>query len=75
MTGTALKKRLRAGMIDKNSGGTIKKEERESDELLLLEKWRDADAFEAHKRQAHFARLGELKAEFVQDTEIERFEV
>ena len=35
----------------------------------------DADALAAHGRQDHFARLGELKAEFVDDTIIEKFEV
>ena len=42
------------------------------DELLLVEKWRDADALKAHSAQPHFARLGEIKAEFVLDTVIER---
>ena len=46
-----------------------------SDELLLVEKWRDADALAMHGRQAHFARLGELKAEYVSDTIIEKFEI
>ena len=46
-----------------------------SDDLLLVEKWRDADALAAHGRQEHFAKLGELKAEFVDDTVIEKFEV
>ena len=45
-----------------------------SDELLLVEKWRDADALAAHGKQPHFARLGELKTEFVIDTIIEKFE-
>lgn len=45
-----------------------------SDELLLVEKWRDADALKEHSVQPHFLRLGELKPEFVLDTVIERFE-
>ena len=45
-----------------------------SDELLLVEKWRDADALKEHSAQPHFLRLGELKPEFVLDTVIERFE-
>ncbi|MBO7671097.1 MAG: antibiotic biosynthesis monooxygenase [Oscillospiraceae bacterium] len=45
-----------------------------SDELLLVEKWRDADALKEHISQPHFLRLGELKPEFVLDTVIERFE-
>ena len=46
-----------------------------SDELLLVEKWRDAEALAVHGKQPHFARLGELKNEFVDDTAIEKFEV
>ena len=45
----------------------------DSDELLLIEKWRDADALARHGRQSHYARLGELKAEFVNDTTIEKY--
>ena len=44
------------------------------DELLLVEKWRDADAIAAHGGQPHFAKLKALKAEYVTDTVIERFE-
>ncbi|MBR0161076.1 MAG: antibiotic biosynthesis monooxygenase [Oscillospiraceae bacterium] len=46
-----------------------------SDELFLVEKWRDADALAEHGRQAHFARLGKLKTEFVTETVIEKFEL
>ena len=46
----------------------------DSDELLLVEKWADAEALAAHGRQPHFARLGELKPQFVGNTVIERFE-
>ena len=46
-----------------------------SDDLLLVEKWCDAEALAAHGKQEHFARLGELKQEFVLDTIIEKFEV
>ena len=44
------------------------------DELLLVEKWRDADALKEHSAQPHFIRLGELKPEFVLNTVIERYE-
>lgn len=44
------------------------------DEILLIEKWTDADAIEFHKAQAHFAKLGELKKEFVLDTLFDKFE-
>ena len=43
-----------------------------SDELLLVEKWRDADALAEHGRQPHFARLGQLKPDYVLDTGIEK---
>ena len=44
------------------------------DELLLVEKWRDAEALAAHGAQPHYAKLKALKAEYVTDTVIERFE-
>ena len=45
-----------------------------SSDLLLVEKWKDAEALAEHGRQAHFARLKEIKAEYVLDTVIEKFE-
>ncbi len=45
-----------------------------SDELLLVEKWKDAEAIAEHGKQPHYARLKELKTEYVIDTVIERFE-
>ena len=44
------------------------------DELLLVEKWRDADALAEHGKQPHYTRLKALKTEYVLDTIIERFE-
>ena len=44
-----------------------------SDELLLVEKWRDRDALKAHAAQPHFARIGAVKADYVDDTVIEKF--
>ncbi len=44
------------------------------DELLLVEKWKDAEAIAEHGKKPHFARLKALKAEYVTDTFIERFE-
>ena len=43
------------------------------DELLLTEVWKDEAAIEVHKNSAHFVKLGDLKAEFVEDTEILRY--
>ena len=45
------------------------------DELLLMEKWKDTEAFASHGQQPHFKRLGELKAEYVNETVIDKFEV
>ena len=44
------------------------------DELLLVEKWLDADALDAHKQLPHFARIGQVKEGYVLETLIERFE-
>jgi quinol monooxygenase YgiN len=43
------------------------------DEMLLVEKWRDADAVTSHGQEAHFKRLGEIKDEFVEETIIEKY--
>lgn len=43
------------------------------DELFLTEVWRDAEAIEVHKNSDHFAKLGELKAEYVENTEFMKF--
>ena len=47
----------------------------DSDEMLLVEKWKDAEALAEHGKQLHFARLGELKGTYVIDTIIEKFVV
>ena len=43
------------------------------DELFLLEKWCDDGAIKSHGAEAHFKRLGEMKAEFVLETILERY--
>ena len=43
-------------------------------DLLLVEKWQDAEILANHGRQPHFAKLGEFKSEYVLDTVIERYE-
>ncbi len=47
----------------------------DSDELLLVEKWLDAEVLAVHGKQTHFARLGEIKSEFVENTIIEKYTV
>ena len=46
-----------------------------SNDLLLLEKWKDAEAVAIHSKQDHFLRLGELKTNYVDETVIEKFVV
>ena len=46
----------------------------DSDELLLVEKWRDAEALAAHAETPHYARLNTLKPAYVTETVVERFE-
>ena len=43
------------------------------DELILAEVWRDEEAVELHKQREHFIKLGELKTEYVEDTEILKY--
>ena len=45
----------------------------DEDELLLTEVWSDAETFEVHKNSKHFAKLCEIKAEYVEDTEFMKF--
>ena len=45
-----------------------------SDDLLLVEKWSNAEALAAHREQPHFARLGDLKKEYVFDVIVEKYE-
>lgn len=40
---------------------------------FLTEVWRDAEDIEVHKNSGHFAKLGELKAEYVENTEFMKF--
>lgn len=44
-------------------------------EILLLEIWHDAEAVRLHGETAHFKALGALKAEYVTDTVIKRYEM
>ena len=45
----------------------------EEDELILTEVWQDSDAIEFHKNSAHYAKLGELKTKYVENTEFEKY--
>ncbi len=43
-------------------------------DLLLIEKWKDFGALAAHAKQAHMKRMDEIKAEYVTDMTIEKYE-
>lgn len=45
-----------------------------SNVVHLLEMWKDQAAIDSHMLSAHYAKLGELKAEFVEKTVFEKFE-
>ena len=45
----------------------------DSDDFLLVEKWRSEEDLAKHGTLPHFARLGELKNDFVNETIIEKF--
>lgn len=44
-----------------------------SEELLLVEKWRDAQVLAAHAKTPHLQRLGSFKAEYVTETVLEKY--
>ena len=47
----------------------------DENDLLLIEKYKDGDAVAAHVRQAHVARLVELKEAYTTDLILEKFEI
>ena len=46
----------------------------EPDDMLLLERWKDAEALAEHGQFAHFKRIGELKDGYVIETQISKYE-
>lgn len=44
-----------------------------SDQVLLVELWKDEEAFAFHKQTEHFKRLGALKEQFVKSADLRRF--
>jgi len=45
------------------------------DELFLVEYWRDAEAVAIHNGTPHFKRFGELKKEFVVETDLKKYTI
>lgn len=46
----------------------------DGDEVLLVEKWRDAGALKTHSEMPHLIRLAAIKPAYVTETIVERFE-
>ncbi|MBE6771270.1 MAG: antibiotic biosynthesis monooxygenase [Ruminococcaceae bacterium] len=46
----------------------------DKDEILLIEKWKNADCLPSHTKQEHFKKLISLKDEYVISTSCEKFE-
>ena len=64
------------GKLSRSEDGNIQYEysfSTNGDELLLTEIWTNEESIEAHRNSAHFRILGELKAEYVEDTAILRY--
>ena len=65
------------GAASRAEAGNIKYDfyfaEADPDELFLFEKWRDEESVKSHNAEPHFRRFGELKAEFVLETVLERY--
>lgn len=43
------------------------------DDICLLEKWKDVEAFKLHGQTLHYAILSELKAKYVKKVEIKKY--
>ena len=43
-----------------------------ADEILLLERWRSAEAQQTHLRQPHMAQVRELKEQYVENTTLRK---
>lgn len=44
-------------------------------EVLLIEHWKDEAAFKFHTEQEHFKGLQSIKAEYVEDVRMDKFEI
>ena len=44
-----------------------------SDQVLLVELWKDPEALELHKQMEHFQKLGSYKEAFVKNVDIQRY--
>lgn len=45
------------------------------DTILLIEHWKDAEAFQLHTEEEHFKNLGKIKEQYVAETIIGKYEV
>ena len=44
-----------------------------NDQVLLVERWADEDALKAHTCAPHFKQLGEMKGQYVLETNMKKF--
>ena len=49
--------------------------EADENELLLVEYWKDQEAFEAHKVQPHYKRMIEIQDEYVANVKVDKFDI
>lgn len=47
--------------------------ESDENELLLVEYWKDMDAFETHKSQKHYKEMIEIQKQYVEDVKVDKF--
>ena len=43
------------------------------DDVLLVEFWKNDEALDAHRQQPHFAKLGEIQKDFVEEKTIKKY--
>ena len=78
-------RKFAAEMISSGTVARIKAEEgnlkydysfdaEDSNALILTELWKDHEAVAFHNGREHFKKLGEMKSEYVESVEIQRFE-
>ena len=47
----------------------------DENQILLVEHWKDEAAFKFHGEQDYFRKLQEIKAEYIEEAHIDRFDV
>jgi len=47
----------------------------EKNQLFLLEKWENEEAFETHKQSEHFLKLQEIKKDYIKSAKLDIFPI